>query len=152
MTLYFAYGSNMIRAAMAVRCPMSHPLGVARLFQKRWIITKDGYAGLSPDRWGMVYGVLWNLAGCDTGRLDRYEEIDSGLYFRATLPVLSEQGPRQALVYLARTQEIGIPRIGYVEGVTAAAESWGFPDSYIREIRVWRLQETCSLETYQKAV
>jgi cation transport regulator ChaC len=137
MTLYFAYGSNMIRAAMAVRCPSSHPLGVARMFQKRWIITRDGYASVSPDVWGMTYGVLWNLASCDESRLDRYEQVDTGLYFKATLPVLSEQGSRQALVYIASSCDTGSPKPGYVEGVAAAAESWSFPASYIREIEAW---------------
>jgi len=35
MPLYFAYGANMDRAAMAVRYPRSKPLGIAALMRQR---------------------------------------------------------------------------------------------------------------------
>ena len=48
MPLCFAYGSNMDRAAMAVRCPASTPLGTARLARHRFIVTREGYASRRP--------------------------------------------------------------------------------------------------------
>lgn len=38
MPLYFAYGSNMDREAMRVRCPNSRALGRARLARHRFFI------------------------------------------------------------------------------------------------------------------
>ena len=47
MTLYFAYGANMERAAMAKRCPGAQPLGPALLRGWRYVIAQ-GYGSVAP--------------------------------------------------------------------------------------------------------
>ena len=62
MPLYFAYGSNMDRAAMAARCPASKALGSARLARHRFIVTSDSYASVVRDPRRTVWGLLWDIA------------------------------------------------------------------------------------------
>jgi AIG2-like family len=135
--LYFAYGSNMDRAAMAARCPASRPLGVARLARHRFVITCDGYASVVRDPRRMVWGVLWDLALADVRALDRYECIATGLYRKLNQPVLATGGARRALLYVASKSAPGQARTGYVEGIAAAAREAGLPASYIAEVEAW---------------
>ena len=52
-------------------------------------------------------------------------------------PVLTAQGPRRALIYVARASRSGPPETGYMEGVVAAAEAAGLPEEYRRELEAW---------------
>lgn len=134
MPLYFAYGSNMHRAAMVERCPASKPLGIARLPRHRFVIAREGYASVLRDPRRTVWGVLWDLALADVPALDRYECVASRLYVKLTQPVLTEKGARRALVYVARSTAAGWPRPGYMEAVMAAAEEAGLPAAYLQEL------------------
>ena len=135
MPLYFAYGSNMDAAAMAGRCPDSRPLGLARLDRHRFLVMRSGYASVRPDPAGAVWGLLWDLAAADEPALDRYEEVDAGLYDKAWRTVTAEAGMVRALVYLGRDPEPGTPQPGYGEAVLAAAEAAGVPAAYLEELR-----------------
>jgi gamma-glutamylcyclotransferase (GGCT)/AIG2-like uncharacterized protein YtfP len=135
MPLYFAYGANMETAAMAVRCPQSRALGVARLPRHRFIITRDGYASVLRDPVATVHGVLWDLGLADVKVLDRFEEVDRGLYAKINQPVIAAGGPRRALIYVGTASEIGAPRPGYLEAVIASAENWNLPEAYRREMK-----------------
>ncbi len=124
MPLYFAYGANMDREAMARRCPSSRPLGLARLPRHRWIISTDGYANVLRDPRREVVGLLWELALSDVPALDRFEDVPR-LYRKVTQPVISAAGIRRALVYLGRSVEPGRPRAGYLEDVLRAGRRRG---------------------------
>lgn len=137
MPLYFAYGSNMDRAAMAQRCPASKVVGPGRLVRHRFLISRDGYASVARDPGGTVWGLLWELALADVAALDRYESLATGLYTKVIQPILVAQGPRRAMVYIGRGQKPGSPRSGYMEGVVKAAEEAGLPQDHIQELRRW---------------
>jgi hypothetical protein len=134
MPLYFAYGSNMDRAAMAERCPRSRMLGLARLPRHRVFITTDGYASIIRDPKRTVQGVLWDVPFSDIPALDRYESVSSGLYTKISQPVIAEGGPKRALVYVGRATRPGKPKPGYLEGVMAAARDVGLPADYQHEL------------------
>lgn len=134
MSLYFAYGSNMDRDAMAARCPGSHPLGVARLARHRLVVMREGYLSVVRDPRLDVPGVLWRLALADMPALDRYEEVAGGLYWKRQLAVIGEAGPRQALVYIGSNAGPGAPRPGYLEGVLDAARRAGLPARHLEAI------------------
>ncbi|MCX7341121.1 MAG: gamma-glutamylcyclotransferase [Hyphomicrobiales bacterium] len=135
MPLYFAYGANMDMAAMAGRCPGSKPLGLGRLPRHRFIITRDGYASVIRDPRVSVHGVLWDLALSDVRVLDKFEEVDRGLYAKITQPVIAAGGPRRALVYIGASAEIGAPRPGYLESILDSATNWGLPEAYRAEMK-----------------
>ena len=140
MPLYFAYGSNMDRAAMAARCPASQPLGLARLTRHRFVITREGYASVLRDPRRTVWGLVWDMAFADMPALDRYESVAGGLYVKLTQSVITERGARRALIYVGRSPGTGQPRSGYVESVAAAAREAGLPADYIAEIEAWSPQ------------
>lgn len=132
MPLYFAYGSNMDRGAMAGRCPRGVPIGVARLARHRFFIMRSGYASVARDAAADVHGVLYRLALADIGPLDRYEEVHNGLYDKVTQPVFRvEGGPVRALVYVGREARTGAPAPGYLEAVVAAAKAANLPPAYV---------------------
>ncbi len=137
MPLTFAYGSNMDEAAMQARCPASKAIGPARLARHRFLVTSDGYATVIRDPRRTVWGVLWDLALADMPALDRYESLHTGLYAKVVQPVLTDAGPRKAIVYVARSSRPGVPRPGYMEGVLAAARAAGLPPEYLRELGAW---------------
>jgi hypothetical protein len=137
MTLHFAYGSNMSRALMQVRCPSARALGPGTLAGWRFTITPDGVGSIAPQPDAVVLGVLWRLTPRDLAAINAYESLDSGLYVRRLLPV--RQGVRRAaaLVYIARRTGEGTPRPGYISLVVEAAREWSFPEPYIRSLRRW---------------
>ena len=126
MTLYFAYGANMERAAMGKRCPGAQPLGPALLRGWRYVIAQ-GYGSVAPAPGMRVFGVLWRLTPRDLAALNAFESLDSGLYRRAMLTV-EIGGPRvRALVYVGEQRGRRRPMPGYQERVVAAAEDWKLP-------------------------
>ncbi len=134
MPLYFAYGANMDVAAMAMRCPGARLIGPARLPRHRFFITADGYASVMRAPISTVHGLLWELALSDVRALDRFEEVDRGLYAKIQQPVICEAGPRKALVYVGVNGALGKPRPGYMEGVLASAKANHLPPLYLAEI------------------
>jgi hypothetical protein len=137
MPLYFAYGSNMDRDAMAARCPASKAIGIGRLMRHRFIVFSEGYASVARHPTGAAWGLLWDLAFSDMPALDRYESLSTGLYTKVIQPIVTAQGPRRAIVYVGRDGEAGVPKPGYMEGVVEAAEALGLPSSYIAELNSW---------------
>ncbi len=82
-----------------------------------------------------VFGVLWELSLAHVRALDRFEELDRGLYVKLVQPVVFEKIGKQALIYVASSAEPGRPRPGYLEDVIAAAESWSLPAPYLAGLR-----------------
>lgn len=137
MPLYFAYGSNMDRVEMARRCPGSKPAGVGRLMRHRFFIFDEGYASVIRDPHRTVWGLVWDLALADVAALDRYESLSTGLYTKVVQPIVTEKGPRRAVVYVARSVKPGAPKPGYMEGVIEAAVEAGLPQDYIQGLGRW---------------
>ena len=132
MPLYFAYGANMDREAMASRCPRSHPLGRARLARHRLFLMADGFASVAPEPKSFVHGVLWDLASSDVAPLDRFEEVGRGRYRKIVQPVLREPfGAARALIYVGVEGLKGPHLPGYMQGVVAAARDWELPPAYV---------------------
>ncbi len=134
MTLYFAYGSNMDRAAMGQRCPGAKALGAATLPGWRFFITIDGYASLARAPGAAVHGVLWRLGAGDLAALDDYENLQSGLYRRVVMPLRTARKSVCALLYPGRAQAQGRPKRGYLEAVLDAARDWDLPHDYVANL------------------
>ncbi len=127
MPLYFAYGANMNRAAMAERCPRSTPLGPAILARHRLAVMREGWLTAVRDANARVHGVLWELALADVPALDRFEGLDAGLYVKAAQPVIAAKGPKRALVYFGANAGPGRVRPDYLRDILAAARAWELP-------------------------
>jgi gamma-glutamylcyclotransferase (GGCT)/AIG2-like uncharacterized protein YtfP len=134
----FAYGSNMDRGAMSLRCPGAEPGEPAVLDGYRFWINRVGYASVVPDPDSKVYGVLWTVGAEEEVALDEYEEIDAGLYVKQQHVVTTNRAGRvEALVYAATDSRPGRPAKDYLEGILEAAKQHGFPRGYLRELEGW---------------
>jgi gamma-glutamylcyclotransferase (GGCT)/AIG2-like uncharacterized protein YtfP len=138
MPHYFAYGANMDREAMRLRCPRSRMLGRARLARRRFFVMSDGFASVTPEPRGVVHGVLWDLALADVRALDVFEGVARGWYEKRYLPVLREPfGSVTALVYVGRTANEGAPARDYFAGVLAAARAAELPAAYVAHLETF---------------
>ncbi len=137
MTLYFAYGANMARAPMTLRCRGALALGAAQLEGWRFVITADGYASIAPRAGAAVYGVLWRLTPRDLAALNVFESLDSGLYRRTLMTVRIASRRARSLVYVGRGGGEGRPKPGYLEAVLVGARDWDLPPRYVAELRRW---------------
>lgn len=135
MPLYFAYGSNMDIDAMAMRCPRSTPVGLARLPRYRFALMRQGFATVIRDPRSTVWGLLWTLALSDVPALDRWEDVSRGLYTKIMQPVIRAGGASvQALIYVAGGADGAPAAPGYGEGVVRAARAIGLPAKYIGDV------------------
>jgi cation transport regulator ChaC len=114
MTLHFAYGSNMCRAAMGRRCPGAVALGPAILEGWRFVIGVGGHGSIEPAPGGIVHGVLWRLGARDLAAINAYEGVDTGVYLRRIVPVRHGGRLQPALVYVVRRPGHGKPRPAYI--------------------------------------
>lgn len=137
MTLHFAYGSNMSRTLMAMRCPGATALGTVSLAGWRFVVNPDGVGSIEPRSGALLRGVLWQVGLRDLAAINAYEGIDSGLYLRRVLPVRGDGRLWPALVYIARRSGEGTARPGYISLVVEAAREWNLPESYIRSLQRW---------------
>ncbi|WP_158812569.1 gamma-glutamylcyclotransferase family protein [Methylocapsa sp. S129] len=127
MPLTFSYGANMDVAAMALRCPRSKPLGVARLMRHRLVAMREGWLNVTRDARATVHGILWDVALADVAALDRFEGVREGLYVKILQAVVTEAGAKQALVYFGANVGPGVVRTDYLQAVIAAARQWELP-------------------------
>ena len=134
MTLYFAYGSNMNRAAMRRRCPGAQAVGLARLDNYQFFVGIEGWGSVKPKPGATVHGVLWRLTPRDIAALHVYELLHAGLYDVRRLPVREGTRLLPAMIYLLRRRATGRPKPGYVEMIAAAARAWRLPEGYVRSV------------------
>ena len=139
MTLYFAYGSNMHRAAMQARCPGARAIGPARLDGYEFFIGLDGWGSVRRAPGQTVHGVLWRLTPRDLAALHAYELLHKEIYLVRHLPVRVGSRTALAMVYLLRRPGTGRPKPGYAELCAAAARSWGLPERHVRVIARWSI-------------
>ena len=96
--MYFAYGSNLWSEQMRKRCPSSKPLTTAELlgYRLHFIQPHDGWgggvAGVVRDQRSVVPGVVYELSGEDVQRLDGFEPVGSGRYWRDDTEVRQADG------------------------------------------------------------
>jgi gamma-glutamylcyclotransferase (GGCT)/AIG2-like uncharacterized protein YtfP len=135
MIVNFAYGTNMDRERMRLRCPGARAIGPGRLAGWRLTVSVDGYVSVARQAGACVHGVIWRLTARDLAALDAYESIASGLYRRRMLPVLVDGRKTPAQIYIGRSGAPGRPRPGHLPIVLAAAQSWNLPPAYVVELQ-----------------
>lgn len=139
MRYYFAYGSNMLPAQMAMRCPGAKALGAAQLSGWRFHANKRGSASVLPRKGHMVHGVVWRCTHAHFHSLDCYEGVSWGNYRRRLVRVQLASGREIfAGVYAGTRVHDGRARVGYmITAVLPGAEIFGLPDEYIAELTSW---------------
>jgi gamma-glutamylcyclotransferase len=157
---YFGYGSNLWLEQMAMRCPHSTFVGIAKLQDFRWMINHRGYANVvehSPpaatDQTWHVWGMVYTLTSSDMQRLDRNEGVPHAYtkewhlvdFWRndtnsLTSAINIEMPPakKEMLVYIDRRRIMDdTPQEEYIYRMNmgiADALNVGIPSSYVDEV------------------
>ncbi|HEB76696.1 MAG TPA: gamma-glutamylcyclotransferase [Nitrospirae bacterium] len=143
MEKYFAYASNINMRQMRQRCPSVKFLSRAKLkgyrlafvlWSERW---GGGVAGIIPDPGGEVEGVLYGISCDDLKRLDGFESVDRGRYYREKVMVeLPDGSTAEAWVYLPHPDPRGpfTPSQTYLETIIEGAREHGLSGEFIERL------------------
>lgn len=129
--LYFAYGSNLWRQQMSLRCPEHREIGAGCLNGWRWIITTRGYASIVESTGDHVLGVVYELSKADVLNLDCFEGVAQGAYRKEMLAVTVGGRDLICLVYVDPIIECGKPKVEYIARINNGIHDAGLPDEYI---------------------
>lgn len=152
--LTFAYGSNMNWDQMRERCPSSHFVGIAVLCDHKLAFTRKsvnrgcGVADVVAENGAKVWGVVYEIADLDVGKLDASEGFRPGrdknsYYRRESLVFLDAEDERPLTVsaYFGDPQpNPPLPNAAYKNLILTGARHWHLPDEYVCEleqIEVW---------------
>ena len=146
--LYFAYGSNMNWKQMRERCPSSRFVGIAVLRDHKLEFTREsddrgcGVADAVAEHGTQVWGVVYEIADLDVGKLDASEGFRPGRgknsYYRRECLVFLEgedQRPLTVSAYFGDPQpNPPLPNAAYKNLILAGAIHWHLPEEYIGEL------------------
>lgn len=146
--LYFAYGSNMNWEQMRERCPSAHFVGVAEMRDHRLAFTRKsitrgcGVADAVAADGNRVWGVVYEIADLDVGRLDASEGYRPGRkdnsYRREERHVFvdgDEKHPLAVWIYFGNPQpDPPPPNAEYKRLIVSGARHWHLPEDYVREL------------------
>ena len=148
--LYFAYGSNMNWNQMRERCPSSRFVGIAVLHDHKLAFTREsvnrgcGVADVVAEDGAQVWGVVYEIADLDVGKLDASEGFrpgrDKNSYYRRECLVFldgEDQRPLTVSAYFGDPQpKPPLPNAEYKNLILAGARHWHLPKEYIRELEL----------------
>lgn len=108
--LYIAYGSNMNKEQMMVRCPGAKPIGAYIL--KDYKLEFRGVANIIPCKNTEVPIALWEITDKCEKSLDIYEGYPR-LYRKEYIELELEYGKEIGMVYVMNYKEIAPPNMTY---------------------------------------
>jgi hypothetical protein len=122
---YFAYGSNINRDQMALRCPTAEYRG--HWFLRGWNLVFERHANIVPQRGGRVPGVIWRVRESDIEALDAYEGL--GYYYRRR--EWRQDGNSFFFYEMLESSRGGSPSINYLEGIAQGYRQCGLDQKYL---------------------
>ena len=146
--LYFAYGSNMNWNQMRERCPSSRFVGIVVLRDYKLAFTRGsvnrrcGVADVVAEDEAQVWGVVYEIADVDVGKLDASEGFrpgrDKNSYHRRECLVFldgEDQRPLTVSAYFGDPQPTPpLPNAAYKNLILTGGRHWHLPEEYIREL------------------
>jgi gamma-glutamylcyclotransferase (GGCT)/AIG2-like uncharacterized protein YtfP len=146
--LYFAYGSNMNWQQMRERCSSARFVGIASLpdhklaFTRKSVKRRCGVADAVREDGKKIWGVVYEIAGLDVGKLDVCEGYRRGReknsYWRRECLVFldgDQQRPLTAFSYFGDPQSNPpLPNQEYKQLIVSGARHWHLPDGYVRDL------------------
>jgi gamma-glutamylcyclotransferase (GGCT)/AIG2-like uncharacterized protein YtfP len=132
--LYFAYGSNINRDQMAVRCPAATPVCPVALDNYRLTfrgnLGMSGVATILPAQGEKVYGLLWKITPACELSLDRYEGYPR-LYGKEQVVVRDRDGQRYSVMVYTMARELYLdpaePSPSYFSGIVQGCKQNDIP-------------------------
>lgn len=137
MTYYFAYGSNLNKAQMAVRCPNATPVGKIVVQNTRLVFR--GVADIETKKGASVQGAIWKITRKCEAALDRYEGVRSGLYRKEYIKirVVDKNGgvhDGDALVYIMTSTNTAPPSDFYLDVIRRGYADFGLDVAQLNAI------------------
>lgn len=138
--LYAAYGSNLNKAQMAFRCPNSKPVCIGKI--RNYKLKFDIHADIVPCNGRYVMVGLWEVADEDWKMLDRYEGVNGGYYTKIVLPVETENGIVDAVVYvMCGVHGYSLPDSRYFNIILDGYDDFGIGYDHLRRALIETAEE-----------
>jgi len=131
--LYFAYGSNLNRRAMARHCPRAQVMQPARLEGYRLVFR--GTIDITPDKAGVVWGGLYKLTNACLHALDKYEDAPR-LYRQTKITVVTDEGPCEAMAYVMNQKHVAPPDVDHYSLIARGYADWKLDEAPLRRARL----------------
>ena len=140
---------------MRERCPSSRFVGIAVLRDHKLAFTRKsvnhgcGVADVVSEDGAQVWGVVFEIADLDVGKLDASEGFmpgrDKNSYYRRECLVFldgEDQRPLTVSAYFGDPQpNPPLPDAAYKNLILAGARHWHLPEEYIRELEQIKASE-----------
>ena len=127
--LYVAYGSNLNREQMAVRCPTAEVIGATTLDDWKLVFRgshDSAVANIEPSNGTSVPALVWSIQPDDEAALDRYEGCPT-LYRKETIPIVLDGKPTNAMIYIMNVRyPLGRPNCWYYTTIRKGYQDAGF--------------------------
>jgi inosine/xanthosine triphosphate pyrophosphatase family protein len=124
--LYFAYGSNLNKDQMHMRCPDAKPLG--KLLLANWRLVFRGVADIEPCEGYILPVGLWSITDKCELALDVYEGYPR-LYSKRYLNIKGER----YMTYTMNRQGITRPNKGYEQTIRDGYNDFMLPLGFLDE-------------------
>lgn len=147
MKYYLAYGSNLNRAQMFVRCPGAKPVGTAVINGYKLLFKgsqSGSYLPIEKDPKGKVPVAVWAINRDHEKALDLYEGYPT-FYYKKNMRVTLDSGEDlDAFVYIMHEdRKVGVPSMRYMQVCTDGYRSFGFDKKYLQRA-LDRSRKECS--------
>jgi gamma-glutamylcyclotransferase (GGCT)/AIG2-like uncharacterized protein YtfP len=125
---YIAYGSNMWKQQMEMRCPDAQLITTGEIDGYRLLFKGSltgSYATIEPEDGHKVPVYIWAITADDERALDRYEGFPT-FYYKTNIPVKLHKDGRivHGMVYIMHEERhLGIPSGKYFNNIRAIYES-----------------------------
>ena len=116
--LYFAYGANINKDSMRIRCPDAQP--IRPIILRDWELVFYSHASVEPKNGAIVHGVLWEITPECEESLDIYEGFP--IYYTKVDYI---QDDEEFFFYEMNSHRSGTPSPRYVNDINDAYKSWG---------------------------
>lgn len=155
--LYLAYGSNLNKEQMEMRCPTAKAIGTAEIKDYELLFKgsqSGAYLTIEPKKGGIVPVAVWEVDAACEASLDRYEGFPR-FYYKKTMSIPvryfdGQIGRKKGFVYIMdENRSIGIPTHYYLDVCKSGYQSFGF-DTAILENAALRTVRLFTEEFYKR--
>ena len=124
ITYYGAYGANLNKEEMQVRCPAAKP--IESLLLVDWTLVFKGVADMIPDAGSAILIGIYEITETCERALDHYEGYP-WLYKKHYLNVALSRGPTQIMTYVMQEHyDFGKPASKYFQIIDQGYDDWEF--------------------------
>lgn len=130
MKYYIAYGSNLNKAQMAVRCPDALAIGTAEMKNTKMVFRSNakgfGVATLEKESGCSVPIAIWAISASDEKKLDAYEGYPN-LYTKKKVKIVLAGNTEEAMIYIMTSGHMETyPSRAYYETIKQGYIDFGF--------------------------